>query len=30
MHIAEAVATRKRRSLVVKSGRIVAKDGVLL
>ncbi len=28
--LAEAVATRKRRSLVVKSGRIVAKDGVLL
>jgi cytosine deaminase len=27
--LAEAVATRKRRSLVVKSGRIVAKDGVL-
>ena len=28
--LAEAVATRKRRSLVVKSGRIVVKDGVLL
>ena len=28
--LAEAVATRKRRSLVVKSGRIVAKDGVLI
>ncbi len=28
--LAEAVATRKRRSLVVKSGRIVAKDGMLL
>ncbi|MDP3243877.1 MAG: amidohydrolase family protein, partial [Reyranella sp.] len=27
--LAEAVATRKRRSLVVKSGRIVAKDGAL-
>lgn len=27
--LAEAVATRKRRSLVVKSGRIVARDGVL-
>lgn len=27
--LAEAVATRKRRSLVVKAGRIVAKDGVL-
>jgi cytosine deaminase len=28
--LAEAVATRKRRSLVVKSGRIIAKDGGLL
>ena len=28
--LAEAVATRKRRSLVVKSGRIVAQDGVLV
>lgn len=28
--LAEAVATRKRRSLVVKSGRIVAKNGVLI
>lgn len=28
--LAEAVATRKRRSLVVKAGRIVAKDGMLL
>ncbi len=28
--LAEAVATRKRRSLVVKAGRIVAKDGVLV
>ena len=28
--LAEAVATRKRRSLVVKSGRIVARDGVLV
>jgi cytosine deaminase len=27
--LAEAVATRKRRSLVVKAGRIVARDGVL-
>lgn len=28
--LAEAVATRKRRNLVVKSGRIVARDGVLV
>ena len=28
--LAEAVATRKRRSLVVKSGRIVARDGALV
>ncbi|WP_425067364.1 amidohydrolase family protein [Reyranella sp.] len=28
--LAEAVATRKRRSLVVKSGRIVARDGMLI
>ncbi|TBR26622.1 MAG: metal-dependent hydrolase, partial [Reyranella sp.] len=28
--LAEAVATRKRRGLVVKAGRIVAKDGVLI
>ena len=28
--LAEAVATRRRRSLVVKAGRIVAKDGVLV
>ena len=27
--LAEAVATRKRRSLIVKAGRIVARDGTL-
>jgi len=28
--VAEAVATRPRRKLVIKGGRIVAKDGVLV
>ena len=28
--LAEAVATRPRRKLVIKAGRIVAKDGVLV
>jgi cytosine deaminase len=28
--LAEAVATRPRRKLVVKAGRVVAKDGVLV
>ena len=28
--LAEAVASRKRRSLVVKAGRIVARDGALV
>jgi hypothetical protein len=27
--VAEAVATRPRRKLVIKSGKVVAKDGVL-
>ncbi len=29
-NLAEAVATRRRRKLVVKAGRVIAEDGVLV
>ena len=29
-NIAEAVATRARRKLVIKAGRVIARDGVLV